>query len=114
MSRPQPDYRISRQLGFNDDPISNASSRSTSRSRSPMPLAGPFQAADPPTTDEQTQLPNIFLDTIQATIDIATEVQETPVSQFMAKPGSCQEYVQKMIDIRNVWQEHSEWPGRDW
>jgi len=112
--RPHPDYRIPRQPGFNDDPISNTSSRSTSRSRSPMPPAMLFPAADPPATDEQTQLPNLFLATVQATIDIATEVLDTPVSTFMARPGSCQEYVQRMIDIRNVWQENPQWPGRDW
>ena len=114
IARPQPDYRIPRQLGFGDDPISNTSSRSTSRSRSPMPQTMLFAAVDTPATDEQTQLPNLFLATVQATIDIATEVLDTPISTFMARPGACQEYVQRMIDIRNVWQENPQWPGRDW
>lgn len=79
-----------------------------------MPSAMLFPATDPPTTDEQTQLPNLFLATVQATIDIATEVLDTPIATFMARPGSCQEYVQRMIDIRNVWQDNPQWPGRDW
>lgn len=104
------DQRTPRQP-FLDDAISSSTSRSTSRSRSPYP--GQVHEAHP-TTDDQTLLPKSFLAIVQSAIDIATEVLDTSISTFMAKPGSCQEYVQKLIDIRGDWEANPEWPGRDW
>ncbi|GJN91534.1 hypothetical protein Rhopal_004557-T1 [Rhodotorula paludigena] len=51
---------------------------------------------------------------LQEIIMIATEVLDTPISKLTAKPGSCAEYIQRVQQIGDAWNDNPELPCRGW
>ncbi len=96
-----------------DQPQSVSSSRSTSRSRSPMP---PHRALLPSAhyDTENAQDERNFLAALQELIVLATDVLDLSVSSLMARPVSCPEIIAKTQKVGQQWDEHDDWPGRDW
>lgn len=86
---------------------SGASSRSTSRSHSPMPGRHSLliDAAD---DDRQ------FLQALQDLIVMATEVVDSSVHTLKSGPSSCATSIQRIQKIGAKWDEHPDWPGREW
>lgn len=106
--------RINRSVGLSHDRTQSAtSSRSTSRSRSPMPMI----ARTLPSTidvDEDLEADRQFLASLQELIVIATDVLESSVNSLLSKPSACTEIIQKLQRVGQNWDEHDNWPGRDW
>ncbi|WWC60586.1 uncharacterized protein I303_103160 [Kwoniella dejecticola CBS 10117] len=104
--------RASRNMSLAlDRTQSNTSSRSTSRSRSPMP--GVVR------TTAQTQLDEadddqLFLIALQELIVLATEALDSSVNALVARPSLCTEIIQKLQTVGSKWDKHDDWPGRDW
>jgi serine/threonine-protein kinase RIM15 len=101
-------------------PNSAASSRSTSRSRSPMPPNASLESDRQSPSfgvevgDSDSAIPSTFLATLQVVIDIATEVLDTSITALTSRPGSCPELVQKVQHIGSAWDDHPDWPERGW
>ncbi|TFY60575.1 hypothetical protein EVJ58_g5063 [Rhodofomes roseus] len=97
-------------------PRSGASSRSTSRSRSPLPRG--YQ--EPVTNNRRSSriLVDDPVDPIMTTlydlIGIATDVQEMSINQLTANPKVCEQLVQRVQNIGKAWDEHPDWHGRNW
>ncbi|OXC70861.1 hypothetical protein AYX13_00277 [Cryptococcus neoformans] len=87
---------------------SGASSRSTSRSHSPMP--GRHISLQVDTTDEDRH----FLQALQDLIVLATEVVDSSVHTLKSGPSSCATIIQRIQKIGAKWDEHPDWPGREW
>jgi len=51
---------------------------------------------------------------LQEIITLATDIQETSVNAFIAKPACCREFVAKARRLGVYWDENPSWPGRDW
>jgi serine/threonine-protein kinase RIM15 len=83
------------------------SSRSTSRSRSPMPPRGSFG----PTGDEADD-DRRFLAALQDLIVIATDILDTTVTSMASKTTYCTETIQKLQKVGQNWDD--DWPGRSW
>lgn len=96
-------------------PRSGATSRSTSRSRSPLP-----RDQDQPTNNRRSS--RIMVDdpvdpimtTLYELIGIATDIQEMSISQLTANPKVCEQLVQRVQNIGKAWDEHPDWHGRNW
>jgi serine/threonine-protein kinase RIM15 len=105
--------RLSRNMSFSlDRTVSAASSRSTSRSRSPMPSA--TRGVLPGPGNESLEESRKFLAALQDLIVLAAEVLDSSVNSLVSKPGTCAEIVQKLQRIGQNWDEHDDWPGREW
>ncbi|KZT74282.1 hypothetical protein DAEQUDRAFT_761156 [Daedalea quercina L-15889] len=97
-------------------PRSGASSRSTSRSRSPLPRGYQDQASN------NRRSSRILVDdpvdpimtTLYELIGIATDVQEMSINQLTANPKVCEQLVQRVQNIGKAWDEHPDWHGRNW
>ncbi|WVQ85691.1 hypothetical protein IAT38_007857 [Cryptococcus sp. DSM 104549] len=90
---------------------SAGSSRSTSRSRSPMPghlHSNPQNSIDNVESDRQ------FLATLQDLIVLATEVVDSSVSSLVSGPTPCIKIIQKLQKVGQKWEDHEDWPGREW
>lgn len=87
---------------------SGASSRSTSRSHSPMP--GRHISLQVDTTDEDRH----FLQALQDLIVLATEVVDSSVHTLKSGLSSCATIIQRIQKIGAKWDEHPDWPGREW
>jgi serine/threonine-protein kinase RIM15 len=120
-------------------PHSGRSSRSTSRSRSPLP-----PSAHPPTGysdaapsersySEQRggggQSPSAnrrssrilvddpvdpIMSALYELIALATDVLELSLAQLTAKPKTCEALVQRVQAIGKAWDDHPDWNGRNW
>jgi serine/threonine-protein kinase RIM15 len=92
---------------------SGTSSRSTSRSHSPMPI---FPSILPSTADieDDVEADRQFLASLQELIVIATDVLESSVNSLLSKPSACTEIIQKLQRVGQHWDEHDDWPGRNW
>lgn len=95
---------------------SNPTSRSTSRSHSPLPGSeAPYRRASghitPARLDTHEATP--LVSTLQAVITIATEILDTSVASLIAKPGSCSEFIHRVQSIGKAWDENA-WPCRGW
>lgn len=106
--------RVARNMSLSlDQPQSASSSRSTSRSRSPMPphraLLSPGNLDFDPSQDDRN-----FLAALQDLIVLATDVLDLSVSSLVARPVSCPEIIAKIQKVGQKWDEHDDWPGRDW
>lgn len=114
MSRRRPSIVPRREhRGLSADQPSACSSRSTSRSRSPMPhMRGSghaHQALDGgPGTDR------LFLTSLQDLIVLATDVLDLTVDSLISRPSACVEIVRKIQGTGQAWDEHEDWPGRAW
>ncbi len=93
---------------------SAGSSRSTSRSRSPMPgqISLPYAASS--TTAEAAASMDGLLPVLQDIITLATDIQEISVNTLIAKPATCRDFVAKARRLGANWDDHPLWPGREW
>lgn len=55
-----------------------------------------------------------FLAALQDLIVIATEVLDSSVNALAAVPTACTALIQSIQKIGQRWDEHDDWPGRDW
>ncbi|WWC68367.1 uncharacterized protein I206_102292 [Kwoniella pini CBS 10737] len=104
--------RASRNMSLAlDRTQSNTSSRSTSRSRSPMPgiMRNTAQKDLDEADDDQ-----LFLTALQELIVLATEALDSSVNALVARPSLCTEIIQKLQTVGSKWDRHDDWPGRDW
>jgi len=103
---------------------SEQSSRSTSRSRSPLPPVsshGGFSEyavtsafnrrssrilVDDPVDPIMTALYDI--------IGVATDVQDMSIAQLTSQPKVCEILVQRIQNIGKTWDDHPDWHGRTW
>ena len=108
--------RLSRSIHIPARPAkSGQSSRSASRSRSPLPR---------PTNEElkHRRSSRILIDdpvdpimsTLYEIIGVATDVIEMSVNQLIAQPKICEQFVQRIQNIGRAWDEHPDWHGRNW
>ncbi|KAG5653034.1 hypothetical protein H0H81_002656 [Sphagnurus paluster] len=119
--------RLSRTIHIVARPTrSGQSSRSTSRSRSPLPPlsthasfseyigTGPVSAnrrasrilVDDPVDPIMSALYDI--------ISVATEITDMSITQLTAQPKVCESIVQRVQNIGKAWDEHPDWHGRNW
>ncbi|GAA5865061.1 hypothetical protein JCM1840_005725 [Sporobolomyces johnsonii] len=104
---------------------SASSSRSNSRSRSPLPpglrrVSGhgsrsPGHSGQSTFPTSSTNLAeSAFIVLLQEIITVATEILDTPISKLTARPGVCAEYIVKVQQIGEAWNENPELPCRGW
>ncbi|KAJ9107593.1 hypothetical protein QFC21_001052 [Naganishia friedmannii] len=96
--------RFGRALELGAEP--DSLSRSTSRSRSPMP---PFRRLF---TDESHD--DSLVDGLQKIIAIATDVLEMNVSSLLSRPAECRAKVGDVVALGELWNQHPDWPGKEW
>ncbi|KAI0375526.1 hypothetical protein BV20DRAFT_959507 [Pilatotrama ljubarskyi] len=99
-------------------PRSGHSSRSTSRSRSPLPRSHYAES----TTNNNHRSSRILVDdpvdpimtTLYEIIAVATDVLDMSINQLTANPKVCETLVQRVQNIGKAWDEHPDWHGRNW
>ncbi|KAG8865273.1 hypothetical protein FRB96_000163 [Tulasnella sp. 330] len=121
--------RLSRNMHIPIMPTRNDEhSRSSSRSRSPLPPPASFEAsASPRSTSgiasrrlsrfefESVQIPHDrFMATLHEVISVATDILDTPITNLIAEPCTCAEFVRKVQTVGRAWDEHPDWTGRGW
>lgn len=119
--------RLSRSVHIPIRPVqSGQSSRSTSRSRSPLPPAtthSSFSDAVPPPSSINRRSSRILLDdpiidpimtALYDLIGVATDVTEMSTAQLTAQPKVCESLVQRVQTIGKAWDDHPDWHGRNW
>ena len=99
-------------------PRSGHSSRSTSRSRSPLPTARSTYADSNAGRRSSRILVDDPVDPIMTTlyeiIAVATDVLDMSINQLTANPKVCETLVQRVQNIGKAWDEHPDWHGRNW
>ncbi|KIK29322.1 hypothetical protein PISMIDRAFT_89557 [Pisolithus microcarpus 441] len=100
------------------------SSRSTSRSRSPLPPAqihGSLSDAATSTSVNRRSSRILIDDPIDPImsalyelIGVATDVTEMSTAQLTAQPKICESLVQRVQAIGKAWDDHPDWHGRNW
>lgn len=65
-------------------------------------------------TEEDAEADRQFLASLQELIVIATDVLEASVNSLLSKPAAGTEIIQKLQRVGQNWDEHDNWPGRDW
>ncbi|KAG9056277.1 hypothetical protein FS842_011166 [Serendipita sp. 407] len=111
-------------------PRSEISSRSTSRSRSPMPFSqGSTEQATPnsssPRTtnrrlsrhlDSMSSEPPVdpYVSTLHELIGVCTDILEMSSSTLTTKPGMGSDLVRKVQEVGRAWDNHPDWYGRTW
>ncbi|GBE79636.1 Serine/threonine-protein kinase cek1 [Sparassis crispa] len=110
--------RLSRTIHLPSRPVhSGQSSRSTSRSRSPLPRSS---YADSSISNRRSSriLVDDPVDPIMTTlydiIAVATDVTDMSLNQLTAQPKICEQLVQRVQNIGKAWDEHPDWHGRNW
>ncbi|EIW82330.1 hypothetical protein CONPUDRAFT_81831 [Coniophora puteana RWD-64-598 SS2] len=119
--------RLSRSIHIPVRPVpSGQSSRSTSRSRSPLPpttshssfsdAGGAFNSSsnrrssrilvDDPVDPIMTALYDL--------IGVATDVTEMSTAHLTSQPKVCESLVQRVQAIGKAWDDHPDWHGRNW
>ena len=104
---------------------SGQSSRSTSRSRSPLPgsshhhhsLSGNASSASPNRRSSRILVDDPvdpIMTTLYEIIGVATDITEMSISQLTAQPKICSQLVQRVQQIGKAWDEHPDWHGRNW
>ncbi|KAH7887614.1 RIM15, signal transduction response regulator [Phlebopus sp. FC_14] len=118
--------RLSRTIHIPIRPIrSGQSSRSTSRSRSPLPPAtmhSSFSEPTPMTSSINRRSSRILVDdpvdpimsALYDLIGVATDVTEMSATQLTAQPKVCESLVQRVQSIGKAWDDHPDWHGRNW
>jgi len=117
-----PSRRLSRTIHIPSRPTqSGQSSRSTSRSRSPLPPVSSHASfseyaginhrssrilVDDPVDPIMTALYEI--------IGVSTDVIDTTLAQLTAQPKIMETIVQRVQNIGKTWDEHPDWHGRNW
>jgi serine/threonine-protein kinase RIM15 len=102
------------------------SSRSTSRSRSPLPPTGgvrtsfseSLSSASGPNRRSSRLLLDNPIDPIMTVlyelIAVSTDVVDMSITQLTAQPKVCESVVQRVQSIGKAWDEHPDWHGRNW
>ncbi|KAJ7638996.1 hypothetical protein FB45DRAFT_904448 [Roridomyces roridus] len=120
-----PTRRLSRSIHIANRPsLSGDSSRSTSRSRSPLPPmsshASFSEYNNPPPNPRRSS--RILLDdpidpimtALYDIIGVATDITEMSIQQLTAQAKVCESLVQRIQNIGKAWDEHPDWHGRNW
>jgi serine/threonine-protein kinase RIM15 len=74
-----------------------------------MPPRGSFAL-----TGEEMDGDRRFLAALQDLIVLATDVLDTSVNSLASRPSSCTQIIQTLQKVGQNWDEHDEWPGRNW
>ncbi|KAF9006499.1 hypothetical protein BDQ17DRAFT_1389314 [Cyathus striatus] len=115
--------RLSRTIHIPARPTrSGQSSRSTSRSRSPLPPASSHTNFSEYISNPNRRSSRILVDdpvdpimtALYDIIGVATDVIDMSVAQLTANPKVCESLVQRVQNIGKAWDEHPEWHGRNW
>ncbi|KAJ7684022.1 hypothetical protein B0H17DRAFT_1073288 [Mycena rosella] len=122
-----PSRRLSRTIHIpNRTSLSGSghSSRSTSRSRSPLPPmsthASFSEYSNPPPNPRRSSriLVDDPVDPIMSAlydiIGVATDITDMSIQQLTAQPKICESLVQRIQNIGKAWDEHPDWHGRNW
>lgn len=107
------------------DTPSASSSRSNSRSRSPLPpqIVRNLSATGSrsPARSSVSHLPfsgdlaqSAFIVLLQDIIMVATEILDTPIATLTSRSGACAEYIQRVQQIGKAWDENPELSCRGW
>lgn len=119
--------RLSRTIHIQSRPTrSGQSSRSTSRSRSPLPplqshaSLAEYSATSPPASNRRSS--RILIDdpvdpimsALYEIISVATEITDMTVTQLTSQPKICANLVQRIQNIGKAWDDHPDWHGRNW
>ncbi|EKM80394.1 RIM15 response regulator receiver protein [Agaricus bisporus var. burnettii JB137-S8] len=117
-------HRLSRNIHMASKSSPSAqSSRSTSRSRSPLPpLSSHASYTDhsPAAINRRSSriLTEDPVDSIMAAlydlIGVATDIGDMTVAQLTAQPKVCESLVQRVQNIGKAWEDHPDWHGRNW
>ncbi|KIY67931.1 hypothetical protein CYLTODRAFT_490178 [Cylindrobasidium torrendii FP15055 ss-10] len=114
--------RMSRTIPVPPRPTrSGQSSRSTSRSRSPLPnLQTHASFSDYSSSNRRSSrvMSDDTADPIMAAlyelISIATQITDMSIAALTAQPKSCESLVQRVQTIGRAWDDHPDWHGRNW
>lgn len=116
--------RLSRTIHIPPRPShSTHSSRSTSRSRSPLPRSSHTSYAESSISSSPNRRSSrILIDdpidplmmALYEIIAVATDITEMTINQLTAEPKICSSIVQRVQDIGKTWDEHPDWQGRHW
>lgn len=126
-----PSRRLSRTIHIPSRPVrSGQSSRSTSRSRSPLPpqthhssFSDTYAPASAPlSASANHRSSRILVDdpidpimtTLYDVIGVATDIVDMSITQLTAQPKVCESLVQRVQNIGKAWDEHPDWHGRNW
>ncbi|GAA6004420.1 hypothetical protein JCM10207_000719 [Rhodosporidiobolus poonsookiae] len=103
---------------------SNTSSRSNSRSRSPLPPGRRHvsHGSRSPGHSSVATFPNAGTDLAQSAlivllqeiVGIAAEILDMPISKLTSKAGMCAEYIARVQQIGEAWNDNPELPCRGW
>ncbi|KXN83737.1 Serine/threonine-protein kinase cek1 [Leucoagaricus sp. SymC.cos] len=119
-----PSRRLSRSIHMAAKPTpSGQSSRSTSRSRSPLPpLSAHASFGDYSSATINRRSSRILIDdpvdpimsALYDLIGVATDIIDMTVAQLTAQPKICESLVQRVQNIGKAWEDHPDWHGRNW
>ena len=121
-----PSRRLSRSVHIPIRSVkSGQSSRSTSRSRSPLPPAtthSGLSEATPAATSMNRRSSRLLMDdpvdpimtALYDLIGVATDVTEMSTAQLTAQSKICETLVQRVQRIGKAWDDHPDWHGRNW
>ncbi|KAF8138465.1 RIM15, signal transduction response regulator [Boletus edulis] len=118
-SQSLPSRRLSRTVHIPIRPVrSGQSSRSTSRSRSPLPPAathGSFSDVFPISTVNRRSSRILVDDPVDPIMTCALRPhRQMSAVQLTAQPKVCESLVQRVQYIGKAWDEHPDWHGRNW
>ncbi|KAI9512254.1 hypothetical protein F5148DRAFT_1273870 [Russula earlei] len=118
--------RLSRSIHIPIRPTrSGHSSRSTSRSRSPLPPnnhSSFSESLSNPASSTNRRSSRILIDNpvdpimnnLYELISVATDVTDMTVAQLTSQPKSVEAIVQRVQMIGKAWDDHPDWHGRNW
>ena len=117
--------RLSRSIHIPIRPThSGHSSRSTSRSRSPLPptnhssftesLSNPSSANNRRSRILIDNPVDPIMTNLYELIAVATDVIDMTVAQLTSQPKSVEAFVQRVQMIGKAWDDHPDWHGRNW
>ncbi|KAI0307263.1 hypothetical protein B0F90DRAFT_1622303 [Multifurca ochricompacta] len=118
--------RLSRSIHIPIRPTrSGHSSRSTSRSRSPLPPnnhSSFTESLSNPASSNNRRSSRILIDNpvdpimtnLYELISVATDVMDMTVAQLTSQPKSVETIVQRVQTIGKAWDDHPDWHGRNW
>ena len=114
--------RLSRTIHIPSRPTHSAqSSRSTSRSRSPMPPLSSHPSfseysANSALSHRSSRIlvDDPIMTALYEIISVATDVTDMTVAQLTAQPKICETIVQRVQNIGKAWDDHPDWHGRNW
>ncbi|KAJ7781081.1 hypothetical protein B0H16DRAFT_1497019 [Mycena metata] len=120
-----PSRRLSRTIHIpNRQSLSGHSSRSTSRSRSPLPPMSSHTSfseysAPPPNPRRSSRIlvddpVDPIMSALYDIIGVATDITDMSIQQLTAQPKVCESLVQRIQNIGKAWDEHPDWHGRNW